>query len=208
MALLEFENLTPKGKERLQIGRRQSFKQEMLIREILDAFSAEVQSLEAFTVDIEQAPDALISAHEVIEILTPTFALNKMYLQLASNVDTTANWKVIGDKSRLDRVISNLTENAFRHSPMGSTVTINLQQDSEYIVVTVNDEGSGVAPEMAQNLFQKFSQGRRRSGRAGLGLYFCRITIERWGGTIGYSPRPEGGARFWFRLPKVGLARS
>lgn len=207
LALLEFENLTPKGKERLQIGRKQSIKQEMLIREILDAFSAEVQSLEAFTVDVDKAPDALISIQEVIEILTPTFTLNKMRLQLASNVDLTANWKVVGDKSRLDRVISNLAENALRHSPAGSVVTVGLQQDGEYVLVTVNDDGCGVAPEMAQNLFQKFSQGKGRSGRVGLGLYFCRITVERWGGEIGYSPRPEGGSRFWLRLPKVGIVR-
>ncbi|MCV3213817.1 HAMP domain-containing histidine kinase [Plectonema radiosum NIES-515] len=207
LALLEFENLTPKGKERLEIGRKQSVKQEMLIRQILDAFLAEVQSLEAFSVDVDKAPDALISTQELIEILTPTFTLNKMRLLLAPNVDLTADWKVVGDKSRLDRVISNLTENALRHSPGGSVVTIDLQQDGEYVLVIVNDQGSGVAPEMAQNLFQKFSQGKDRSGRVGLGLYFCRITVERWGGEIGYSPRPEGGSRFWLRLPKVGRVR-
>lgn len=203
LALLEFESLTPKGRERLQIGRRQSIKQEMLIREILNAFSAEVESLEAFTIDIEKAPDALICVQEVLEILTPTFTLNKIDLRLASNIDVNADWKVVGDKSRLDRVISNLAENALRHSPTGSIVTVNLQQDKQHVFVTVNDEGSGVAPDMEQNLFQKFSQGKGRSGRVGLGLYFCRITIERWGGEIGYSPRPEGGSRFWFRLPKV-----
>ena len=203
LALLEFESLTPKGRERLQIGRRQSIKQEMLIREILNAFSAEVESLEAFTIDIDKAPDALICVQEVLEILTPTFTLNKIDLRLASNIDVKADWKVVGDKSRLDRVISNLAENALRHSPTGSIVTVNLQQDKQHVFVTVNDEGSGVAPDMAQNLFQKFSQGKGRSGRVGLGLYFCRITIERWGGEIGYSPRPEGGSRFWFGLPKV-----
>jgi hypothetical protein len=50
----------------------------------------------------------------------------------------------------------------------------------------------------------KFSQGKDKSGKAGLGLYFCKITLERWGGSIGYLPRPEGGSRFWFRLPRRG----
>ena len=40
-----------------------------------------------------------------------------------------------------------------------------------------------------------------RAGKAGLGLYFCRMTVERWGGTIGCENRPTVGARFWFRLP-------
>jgi signal transduction histidine kinase len=208
LALLEFENLTAKGKERLEIGRKQSIKQEMLIREILDAFSAEVQSLEDFTDDVDKAPDILCSVQEVIQLLSATFAVNKMQLQLAEDIDMSADWKVVGEKSRLDRVISNLAENAFRHSPPESTVTIGLRQEGEYIIVTVDDNGGGVAPEVADTLFQKFSQGKAKSGRAGLGLYFCRITIERWGGNIGYLPRPEGGSRFWFRLPKPTTAKS
>lgn len=202
-ALLEMENMTAKGKQRLEVGRKQSIKQEALIREILDAFSAEVQSLESFTVDVDKAPNVLTSAQEVIEFLSPTFALNNMQLCLAGDIDFTADWRVIGDKSRLDRVISNLLENAFRHSLAQSTATIGLQQEEKYIVVNVDDEGSGVSKEMEETLFDKFTQGKGKSGRTGLGLYFCRITVERWGGSIGYSRRLEGGSRFWFRLLKV-----
>ncbi len=203
LALLEFENLTAKGKERLEIGRRQSIKQEMLIREVLDAFSADVQSLESFNVDIENAPNILSVAQEVIQFLTPAFALNKIKLRLnVQGADTsTADWRVVGDKSRLERVLSNLAENAFRHSPSESTIVINLRQDNELIFAAVDDEGSGVRPNEVANLFQKFSQGNK-PGRIGLGLYFCRITVERWGGEIGYSPRPENGSRFWFHLLK------
>ncbi|MBW4599929.1 MAG: HAMP domain-containing histidine kinase [Calothrix sp. FI2-JRJ7] len=205
LALLEFENLTTKGKERLEIGRRQSIKQEMLIREVLDAFSADVQSLESFNVDIENAPNILSVAQEVIQFLTPTYALNRIRLVLniqgGADVNMTVDWRVVGDKSRLERVISNLVENAFRHSPRESTVVINLRQDGDFIFAAVDDEGSGVRPNAVANLFQKFSQGSK-PGRIGLGLYFCRITIERWSGEIAYSPRPEGGSRFWFRLPK------
>lgn len=202
LALLEFENLTPKGQERLEIGRQQTIKQEMLIREILNAFSAEMRSLEAFTLDPEAAPNILASVQEVVKLLSPSFALNNMQLQLGNNIDLTADWRVVGDRSRLDRVISNLVENALRHSPPESTVKIGLQQDETSILVTIDDEGTGVEPEIAETLFQKFSQGKNKSGRAGLGLYFCRITVERWGGKIGYLSSPEGGSRFWFRLLK------
>ncbi|BAZ12167.1 histidine kinase [Calothrix sp. NIES-4071] len=204
LALLEFENLTAKGKERLEIGRRQSIKQEMLIREVLDAFSADVQSLESFNANIENAPNILRVAQEVVQLLTPTFALNKIKLRLnlAEGADNDMAWKVIGDKSRLERVVSNLAENAFRHSPSESTIVINLRQDGEFIFAAVDDEGSGVPRNAVASLFQKFSQGNK-PGRIGLGLYFCRITVERWGGEIGYSPRPENGSRFWFRLPKA-----
>jgi signal transduction histidine kinase len=205
LALLEFENLTPKGKERLDVGRRQSIKQEMLIREVLDAFSAEMRSLESFDVDAKNAPNILNAAKQVVEFLTPTFALNKMQLELACDIDLTADWRVIGDKSRLERVITNLAENAFRHGSSESTVVIDLKQDDNSILVNIDDQGSGVKPEMVPSLFQKFSQGKGKTGRIGLGLYFCRITVERWGGQIGYVPLPDGGSRFWFRLPKPKL---
>jgi signal transduction histidine kinase len=202
LALLELENLTPKGQERLEIGKTQTLKQEMLIREILNAFSAEVKSLEAFTLNPENAPNILTSVQTVIKLLTPAFTMNNIQLKLADNIDMAADWQVVGDQSRLDRVIANLVENAFRYSPPSSTVEIGLQQDGNTILVTIDDQGQGVPPEMGENLFQKFSQGKEKSGKAGLGLYFCRITVQRWGGSIGYLPRPGGGSRFWFRLLK------
>ena len=204
LALLELENLTDKGKERLEIGRKQTIKQEMLIREILNAFSAEVESLESFTGDIETAPDALVSARDIVELLSPTFVLNHMRLQLSQDIDTSLDWRVVGDKSRLDRILVNLIENALRHSPSDSTVKVTLELQGEYVLVSVEDEGSGVPPEIADTLFQKFTQGKKKSGKSGLGLYFCKITVERWGGEIGFTPCENRGSRFWFRLLKAG----
>jgi hypothetical protein len=125
-----------------------------------------------------------------------------MNLHLAPDIDIAADWKVVGEKLRLERVLTNLVENAFRHSPPDSTVTVGLEDDGNFILLSVDDDGPGVPQDISKNLFQKFSQGKDTSGRAGIGLYFCRITVERWGGTIGYSPRGEGGSRFWFRLPR------
>ncbi|NJM20939.1 MAG: sensor histidine kinase [Richelia sp. RM2_1_2] len=206
LALLELENLTEKGRERLEIGRKQTIKQEMLIREILNAFSQEIQSLESFTDDIETAPDVLVSVFDAIESFTPTFTLNQMRLQLSSDIDLTADWRIVGDKSRLDRILANLIENAFRHSPPNTTVTINLQQQEDYILVSVEDQGSGVPEEIADTLFQKFTQGKKKSGKSGLGLYFCKITVERWGGQIGFTPRENAGSRFWFTLLKAATS--
>lgn len=201
--LLAFQNLSPKGVEYLDIGRKQCQKQEALIREILDAFSAEIESLESFNIAPGQAPDIIICIREVVNALSPTFSLNQMNLQLNSNLDETQEWKVVGEKIRLERVLTNLIENAFRHCPRESTVTVGIKEEGDFILTTVEDEGSGIEPEIATTLFQKFSQGKDRPGRMGLGLYFCRITIERWGGSIGYNRRVDRGSVFWFRLPKL-----
>lgn len=201
--LLAKETLSTQGRKFLEIGLRQADKQEKLIREILQAFSAEVESLDSFTIDPATAPDAAQSIREVIEALQPAFALHHVKLQIAPNMDTATNWKVVGEKSRLERVISNLTENALRHSPPDTTVTVGCYPEANgQVLIAVDDEGPGVPPEISSLLFQKFSQGKKGKGKIGLGLYFCRITVEHWGGIIGHAPRAEKGSRFWFRLPR------
>lgn len=203
LELLSLQNVNSKAIEYIEIGKKQCYKQEVLIREILDAFSAEVESLDFKIDDNSQAPDALLCVTEVLKALAPAFFLNQINLQLLSKLDSSQQWKVVGKKLRLERVLSNLIENALRYSPPNSTVTIGLQAEEDFIKFTVDDLGSGIEPEIATTLFQKFSQGKNTPGKMGLGLYFCRITVESWGGSIGCTNIPAGGSRFWFRLPRV-----
>lgn len=220
LALLEMENLTAKGRERLATGRKQSMKQEILVREVLEIFSAEVNSLEKFSKEGAIAPDILHVTRECVDLLNPIYALNQVKIKLNFEDKHQGNnngnhhnpnhqdWRVVGDRQRLERVITNLAENAFRYSPSNSLVTITLTHEPDQICFTIDDEGSGVAPELVPNLFKKFTQGQGKSGRLGLGLYFCRITIERWGGAIGYMNAPGGGSRFWFNLPHASVIAS
>jgi len=69
-------------------------------------------------------------------------------------------------------------------------------------LIAVDDKGPGIPEEVAEFIFKKFPR-EKRSGQAGLGLYFCRMVAEHWGGEIGYSLLSEGGTRFWIRLPRV-----
>lgn len=200
--LLAQENISAQGRKYLELGLRQATKQEAMIREILQAFSAEVESSQSFSSDPDLAPDAAQSARDILEALSPAFALNQVQLRLDPNFSPRQNWKVVGEKSRLDRVISNLIENALRHSPANSTVTVGCYDEGDQVLVAIDDEGPGIPPEIAPVLFQKFAQGKKGRGKIGLGLYFCRITVEHWGGQIGHTPRAEGGTRFWFRLPR------
>jgi signal transduction histidine kinase len=203
--LLASEQLSPQGRELLDLGLRQASRQEQLIRDILQAFSAEVEALEAFTLDPARAPDAALCAREVIAALRPAFEINQV--QLALETPDGSDFRVVGEKSRLERVISNLVENALRHSPPRSKVTIGCRIDPPHVLITIDDEGPGVPDALAAGLFQKFTQiPGKKAGKIGLGLYFCRLTVEHWGGTIGHETRSTGGSRFWFRLPRPGGA--
>ncbi|PPS39173.1 sensor histidine kinase KdpD [Chroococcidiopsis sp. TS-821] len=203
--LIELQDITDKAKEYLELGKIQAQRQEFLIQNILDTFAAEVESIQ-FASD-SHFPDALECTTKMISLLSPLFVFGKKRLELDSRIDPQQDWRVIGDKARLERVLSNLIENAWRHTPPNTAVTVNIQSQPESILFTVDDQGPGVAPELATRLFQKFTQGKQNTGRSGLGLYFCRITVERWGGKIGYLARVEGGSRFWFSLPKVLASR-
>lgn len=185
----------------LEIGLGSCIMQDVMIKEILTAFTTDVEALNNFTFDAARSPDIAVSIKNIIESLSPAFLINKVKLKF-DDVDPTKNWKVVGERARLERVLTNLMVNALRYSPLNSTVTIGLVDEGKYILATVEDEGPGVDKEIIGRLFQKFTQSKKNAGAIGLGLYFCRITIERWQGTIGYLPRKEQGSSFWFRLPK------
>lgn len=204
--LLAGENISPQNRKFLEIGLRQAERQETLIREILQAFSAEVEAAKTFSARLDQAPDAARAAREVIEALSPAFALNQVKLQLAPDFDPNQNWKVVGEKSRLERVFSNLIENALRYSPPNAAVTVGLYDEGDNVLLSIDDEGPGITPEIAPTLFEKFAQTKKGRGKIGLGLYFCRITVKHWGGEIGHAPREKGGTRFWFRLPRPQIS--
>src|SRR5262249_5193066 len=99
--------LTAQEKRFLDVGQRSAQRLEKMIQEILDAFSAEIASLEAFESDPAQAPDATLCARSVVEALQPAFAVKHVALQLDPTLNLKADWKVVGERSRLERVFSN-----------------------------------------------------------------------------------------------------
>lgn len=196
LSALEDGVQSPKDVERLvALGLRQAHHQERLIRQILDVFKAnnEVNEVEGPLPDLGEVVRSMVESFE------PSFMLHEVHLRYEDLRATPRS--VVGDQTRLERVIANLLDNGLRHAPEGSEVWVRVEDFKDGVEVSVLDQGPGVPPERRGELFQKLRQGGSR-GKLGLGLYFCRITVQRWGGYIGYSPRDEGyGARFWFRLP-------
>ena len=203
-SLLAAENLSPKLRGLIEIGQRQSRNQEDMIRGILQAFSAELAAQETVHRDAASAPNLANCAQEIAKDFSAAFAARGARIEFDSHVDLARNWKVVGDESRLRRVYTNLVENALRYSPSGTTVTLGVVADGNDLRAYVDDEGPGLpAGESGARLFGLFSKGKEGGGKAGLGLYFCKITVERWGGAIGCEKRPVRGTRFWFRLPRA-----
>jgi signal transduction histidine kinase/HPt (histidine-containing phosphotransfer) domain-containing protein len=201
-SVLKMQPLGDKLKTLVEIGNRQSHTQEMMIRGILEAFSSELAAQESFDQSTKDAPDVATVAEAIAKDYSPAFAEHGAAIQLDPRMDRARKWEVVGDETRLRRIFTNLVENALRYSPKGTTVTLGAEDEGEFVRAFVDDEGPGL-PEAdgPTRIFTLFGKGKTGGGKAGLGLYFCKITVERWGGTIGCEPRPQKGTRFWFRIP-------
>ncbi len=190
----------------IELGKHAGEQQEAMIREILSAFSVELQSHLAGEQNTNSAPDLLATAQDAISEMSPAFAAKGVRLLLKDKIPSNMNWQVQGEATRLHRVFTNLLENALRYTPAGSGVTIGIEDEGTFLKAFVDDEGPGLPADLRPaEMFALFGKGKKSGGKAGLGLYFCRITVERWGGSIGCSSLAEIGARFWFRLPKAAL---
>lgn len=179
----------------LEIGVRQTERQNSMIREILDVFAAEVGSLERLSPEARALP--LQCAESIRQSLSTAFEAKGVALEV-SGVEVG----VRGEQSKLERVLSNLIENSLRHVPRGSTVRVTVTPKDTKVRIEVRDDGPGVPTDFASELFKKLSQAGGGKGKVGLGLYFCKLTVEAWGGEIGYLPVEQGGACFWFELLK------
>ena len=109
------------------------------------------------------------------------------------------------DRTLISRVLTNLLENAIRHGPKHSTITIGgVLANPQAVTVYVADRGLGVSPERRDEVFELFARRPGDAG-AGLGLTIAKTFVEAHGQTIWVEDAPGGGARFCFTLP---VARS
>lgn len=97
----------------------------------------------------------------------------------------------------------NLVHNAIKHSPQGGSLAIELRPHAGMAVLTVRDDGPGIADELRQRLFAPFAAGDVAKG-SGLGLAICKEIVMTLGGSLTLDNRPGGGLDATARLPLEG----
>ncbi len=105
------------------------------------------------------------------------------------------------DRAQIERVLDHLIDNALRHSPEGGTLRLCAQRQEERLLISVEDEGEGIAYGQQARLFEPFVQIGHKKGGAGLGLALCKEIVQLHGGRIGAESQPGQGARFHLALP-------
>jgi signal transduction histidine kinase len=148
--------------------------------------------------------DKLIRAR--IKILEPLASIRKINLEVIGieSASKTGFW-VQGDADRLAQVVGNLLDNAIRHAPQDSVVSITLERLGEEISCAVSDRGAGIPAQHLPFVFERFyrveASRDRGSGGSGLGLAIARSLILAQGGNIQAESQEGQGTRISFQLP-------
>jgi signal transduction histidine kinase len=114
--------------------------------------------------------------------------------------DSAPRFEVHGEPAHLATVLRNLLRNARQAGATRVQVDLQLDSNARSVVISVLDDGPGIAPEQATQLFQAFVTAGKPTG-TGLGLYLCRRYVELMQGDIKLDGTTARGARFEIRLP-------
>jgi PAS domain S-box-containing protein len=193
----------PEAAERLtEVARRNGERLGRLIDDLLDLTKLEGQQM---ALRLRTTP--------LDDLLREAIQANQAYAQRAG-VELGLALRAGSPPVRVDgdrflQVMANLLSNAVKHSAAGGRVRVGLDGADRIVRVTVRDDGPGIDPRFRARMFEKFSQAdgsdQRVQGGTGLGLYLCRLFVERMGGRIGCDSTPGQGATFWIELESACL---
>jgi NtrC-family two-component system sensor histidine kinase KinB len=184
----------------------------------------DISRLEAGQMPLQRQPVLLPKlAQSVIQQMQPLAEQQTVTLELKTDAQTPP---IDADHELISRVLVNLIDNALKHSPPNSTVTVKIApefsdpqqekpdtgtdavgvdgQAGPVVRCTVLDSGPGIPLEYRKRVFERFAQlGGRRRGK-GLGLAFCQLAVQAHGGRIWVDDNPTAqGSAFHFTLPVV-----
>ncbi|MBA1431199.1 PAS domain-containing protein [Pseudomonas fluorescens] len=109
--------------------------------------------------------------------------------------------RLYADQAQLERVLDNLLGNALRHTAQGGQIRLQARRHGERVIISVEDNGEGIAYGQQGRIFEPFVQVGRKKGGAGLGLALCKEIVQLHGGRMGVYSRPGQGTQFYMALP-------
>jgi signal transduction histidine kinase len=185
----------PRLRRVLETARRELARLERMLGDLLDTTKIEAGVLELIPVECDLR--ALVQS--TVSLFRPTAADHEIQVSLPALPVT-----IHADPLRVEQVVANLLSNAIKYSPRGGRVDIELRQVEDAAMLTVSDQGIGIADEDQRLLFEPFRRlglsGESIPG-AGLGLFVVRRIVEAHGGRIDVTSAPQHGSTFRITLP-------
>jgi signal transduction histidine kinase len=150
-----------------------------------------------------------VDLHELFHHVGEVFAIRSEESGVRLELRAERAARVRGDFDRLEQVLNNLLDNAFRHTPAGGLVRVTSRRlPTGFVQVTVSDTGRGIPPDDVARLFERFYRGGNGgTGKGyGLGLAITREIVRAHGGDVRVQSEPGKGAAFIFTLPSADPA--
>lgn len=202
--LMQARLLRPLGVESSWRGRRDpahaieraALRMNNLIEDLLEVTRAEAGQLSSQPGPL---PAAQVLA-DAVEAQAALAAAASIELRLDLPSEVPAVW---ADRHRLLQILENLLGNALKFTKHEGVITVGAKPHEREVLFWVRDTGSGIACDELPHLFDRFWQGRRARGGAGLGLPIVKGIVEGHGGRIWVESTPGQGSTFFFTLPRA-----
>ncbi len=193
-----FGALPDKAKASLKIIERSNQDLLQMVRNLVEAYTYDADAKQFTFSSIDLAE--IIA--EVVRELTP-IAIMK-HLELSTNIDNLdADFRVIGDRLELKRLITNLVGNSLKFTDVGR-ISIEITPatpDFPILTIAVCDTGTGISESDLADLFERFRRGNHKRSNSGLGLYLCKQIAQAHGGSISVRSISGEGSTFSIKLP-------
>jgi signal transduction histidine kinase len=184
-----------KADETLEMANRQSKKLARLIDELLDVSRLQQGRVEMRLAEIELA--------ELVRDVAERMRLLSKGHEIRTKIEGTAS--VVADRDRIEQVLENLVGNAIKYSPDDGNIDMSLHVNGANAIVSVRDEGIGIAPGEVEKIFGLFYRSpdprADHVGGLGLGLYISREIVSRHHGRLWAERNAEVGSTFHVTLP-------
>lgn len=184
------------GKRLLHIAVESTDRLVRLINDILD-----IERIESGRVKMEKATcDLADLIDEAIELMLPLAEKAGITLSI-SNVSIP----VPCDRDRIIQTLTNLLSNAIKFSPRDRTVWVNVEVQTDHVLIAVKDQGRGIPADKISSIFERFQQvdssDSRNHDGTGLGLAICQSIVQQHNGEIWVESDVGVGSTFYFTLP-------
>ncbi|MCL0068673.1 PAS domain-containing sensor histidine kinase [Thermodesulfovibrionales bacterium] len=126
----------------------------------------------------------------------------KKNLRISVEASVNTSPSISAGAMLVNRVITNLLDNAIRYTPVGGAIIIRLTGNDTNITVQVEDTGGGISEDHLPYIFDAFYRGAKDQKGSGLGLSISKIIVEAHNGMIWVNSTPEKGSIFSFTLPR------
>jgi two-component system sensor histidine kinase BaeS len=173
----------------------------LLLQHIIDDLR-DLAAADAGTLKLHREP---VRADELVAQVVSAHSARAESSGIRLHAHTDPGLWLDADPVRMRQALGNLISNALRHTPADGTVTVTAWPADDLAVLSVEDTGSGIAPEDLTHVFDRFWRAEksrsRHTGGSGLGLSIVRQLVEGHGGTVTADSRPGNGAVFTIWLP-------